>query len=200
MYIVGEAESLWNDYDEDGAVVYWRKKEWTMLQCPVCENVSLHTEYHSFDSLLDIEFVYPKYTFDDFFSNDRSEHYCVPEIIQKSFVSALKSQYNYIQLCLIMMRKTIELICRDQGVYGNSLEQLLESLSRSEKCPGYYCDICQIIRYYGNIAAHVYTKDYILNSNYVNRLLVLLYRLIEYVYIIPAQITKLTPNKTHKYK
>lgn len=191
LYIVGEATSNWNDYDEDGIVIYWREKKWTMLQCPVCENVSLHTEYTGFDTPLEIEYVYPRNTFEGIYSKNRLDGYYVPEHIRITFESALKAQHIDSQLCLISMRKTLELICKDQGAKGHSLEQMMESLIKHKKWPMLYRDICWIIRQCGNIAVHAYMKAPILSTDSIDKLIGYLYGIIEYSYIMPNQISAL---------
>lgn len=188
MYIVGEATSNWNDYDEDEEVVYWREMQWMMLQCPSCENVSVYTEYQAFDTPLEIEYVYPQNTFEGFYSKNRLSSYHVPEKIRYTFETALKVKHIDSQLCLVSMRKTIELICKDQGVTGRSLEQLVESLTKSKKWPEAYYDICWIIRHYGNISVHAYTKELTPNLSHVDKMMDYLYKIIEYLYIMPKQI------------
>ncbi len=147
MYIVGDATSNWNDYDEDDAVVYWREKQWIMLQCPSCENVSVYTEYQAFDTPLDIEYVYPQNTFEGFYSKNRLSSYHVPEKIRSSFESAMKVKHIDSQLCLVSMRKTIELI---------------------------------------------------LTTSNVDKMMEYLYKIIEYLYIMPKQISSLKSQIKHK--
>lgn len=197
MYVVGEATSNWDDYDNEGHIVYWREKHWIMLQCPACEQVSLYTEYQAFDTPLDIEYVYPQNTFEGFYPRNRSNSHYVPREIQDAFETALKVQYINSQLCLVSMRKTLELICKGQGATGSSLEQLVESLI-NRNWPQGYNDICWIIRNYGNIAAHANPDEPILHSSYINELMNYLYKIIEYLYIMPKRMSGLKFSAEYK--
>lgn len=198
MYIVGEATSNWDDYDDDGRIVYWREKNWIMLQCPACKKVSLYTEYQSFDTPTETEYAYPTNTFQSFLSKNRHNSHYVPKHILKAFRSVLKVRYIDSQLCLISMRKTLELICKEQGAAGRSLEQLVESLVINQEWPEGYKDICWIIRNYGNIAAHENSNTSILHISYLNELIDYLYKVIEYLYILPIRISRMKELAEYK--
>lgn len=191
MYMIGEATSNWDDYDDEGNIIYWREKHWIMLQCPACEKISLYTEYQAFDTPLDIEYVYPNNTLEGFNSKNRSDSHYVPQMIRDAFEIALNVQYINSQLCLVSMRKTLEIICKDQDATGRSLEQLVKSLINNRNWPEGNSEICWIIREYGNIAAHANPDKAILHPKFIDELMNCLYKIIEHIYILPKRISRL---------
>ena len=187
------------DYADEQELVdgyNWAK----LFICPVCKKVTyLEERYFSEDFCINEkghmvpsitnEILYPINTFDGG---------KLPAHVQKSYEAALKIRKIDSSMCLIALRKTLEIICNEKGAKGKNLWEKLRYLSDEHILPPALKDASIITKDYGNIGAHdhtIYISDY-----EVNTLVEFVKYILDYLYVIPAKLERmqdqLTQNKS----
>lgn len=97
---------------------------------------------------------YPSETI-DFDSTD------LPSSVIKSFEEAIKCHANQCYVAsAIMVRKTLEELCKDRGATGNNLKKRLEDLRSKIVLPQELLDGLDDLRLLGNDAAHIEAQEY----------------------------------------
>lgn len=126
------------------------------------------------------EILYPTNTF--------SSKY-LPKDIKDAYESALKTRHIDTAICLISLRKTLELVCNDKGANGNNLYIKIEDLSDKEILPKELKNASKITRHFGNIGAH--ETNIKISKQELNKLIELVEYILEYLYILPNKIKEL---------
>lgn len=177
---VNERGILDNDLEEH---LYW-----IMLLCPVCRHVT----------------VLKKYTNECYFNPENDEQYFEKEIIfplnsydlrhvsksiSDSFEAALKIKNIDKDLCLVALRKTLEMICDEKSANGNRLDKKVQDLINRQIFPKDFEAAFWIIRYAGNKAAH--TNKISLQNYELDEIINMLYTIINYLYIMPGKMKML---------
>lgn len=186
MNQVGEHIHRWNeDYSYYGYYIY------SMYKCPVCNKVSFYQEYSDcamqgidekgeIVELVDEEILYP---INSFYSK------YLPKHIKDAYESALKTKNIDIAICLIALRRTLEMICNDKGATGNNLAKKIEDLSKKGILPKELKAASKITKNFGNIGAH--GEDINIYPKELNELIVFVEYILEYLYILPNKIKEL---------
>jgi hypothetical protein len=102
-------------FDEDTGPFVNSEEEfkWEMYYCPVCEKKTLFYTYSNpYADYLSENILYPRFDY------EKKE---VPDKINNSFVSALKTKHDDLSICLLSLRRTLEMICKDKGFNDGSL-------------------------------------------------------------------------------
>ncbi|MEC0297154.1 DUF4145 domain-containing protein [Peribacillus frigoritolerans] len=160
---------------------------YTLYKCPVCSKVTLKS-IESFDGIKDhngrvIEtenILYPVQTGDLKF---------VPELIKSAFESALKTKNVDKVMCAIGLRRTLEMLCYDQGAEGRTLYKKLVDLSDKAIIPKVLDKVSHLIRDLGNAAAH--EKDVEFDIHIINDLIRFTRIILDYVYVIPKELIRI---------
>lgn len=85
----------------------------------------------------------------------------IPASIVSTFEEVITCEANDCYVAsAIMVRRTLEEICADQGATGNNLQKRIEDLSTKIVIPKELKDAMTELRLLGNDAAHVEAKDY----------------------------------------
>jgi len=127
MNIVGEHKYNW-----DEGKGYYGYFNYQMYSCPVCGRVTLNEQYWDISfrganendkevNFIEEEIVYPINTFK---SDD------LPTKIKRAYDSALKTKNIDSAICLIALRRTLEIICSEKGAQGRDLWHKIEDLSK----------------------------------------------------------------------
>jgi hypothetical protein len=157
---------------------------WFLLKCCVCDNISLGNCYVD-DSLgsrgLDfISIVYPMKTYDSFH---------LPKEIYNAYEVALKARYLDGALCLLSLRRTLEIICKQQGEIKGDLVVKIQNLASKGILPTVLKDASDILRKLGNEAAHGDDKQF--DRAQVDQMINFTEAIIDYIYILPNKISKI---------
>lgn len=112
----------------------------------------------------------------------------VPKEVASAFESALKIKKIDSQICLISLRRTLELICKDKDARGRTLEAKINDLILNNIFPKDLENAFSVIREYGNSGAHSQIN---LTDSQLNELISILYSVIDYLYIIPRKSVKM---------
>lgn len=188
--IRGKATESYEDFaDEYGYhVVHWENTDTFMLQCPVCDKITLYSEYTA-QSLMDQAgnpIVYDKIEYPP--NTIKKPH--VPTEIKNAFEAALKVKAIQPELCMVSLRMTLEAICNDREAKGKDLEQKIADLVQKGVLPPIYNDACWIIRKLGNKAVHIdsTSKQY---KKEVVKVIDFMQTIINYLYVFPKDVTNL---------
>jgi len=182
MNLVGEHKYNWDECDGEFHGYY----NYQMFSCPVCGKVTFLEQY--WDSLLSDqndnysskpqeEILYP--------ANKIHVDY-VPPNVKDRYETALKTKNIDSAICLIALRKTLEIICEEKKAKGQSLWTKITDLSKKGILPPELKNASTITKNYGNIGAHgenIYISPFELdlNINFVQYI-------IDYLYILPAKL------------
>lgn len=192
--IVGEYTE-YGDIEQD---YYW-KQTWLMLKCCVCGKISLASVYSGEDTIIacvDGNYEYDK-IYTTHFPVETYKGTNVPENVDNAFSSALKVRYVDNIICLMALRRTLEIICKDKCAEGKTLEKKI--LNLTERCifPQVINEASDILRILGNEAAHGDDVNY--DERIIQEMITYTQIIIEYVYVIPYRIglikAKLISNK-----
>lgn len=170
---------------------YYGFDDTILLQCPVCEKMTLIQECYdsSFGCYIDeygnekdyIEEIqlYPEKNIS--FNN-------VPKEIKNTYESALKIKNVTPDISLIALRKTLELICNHQDATGNNLENKINDLCTKGILSTKLKDVSKITKKFGNIGAHQVIN---IKKKELDYLFDFVKYILEYLYEIPYQINEL---------
>jgi len=85
----------------------------------------------------------------------------IPAAVQSAFEEAIKC---HAQSCFvasaIMVRKTLEELCRDRGAAGGNLKERIKALGTKAVLPQELLDGLDALRLLGNDAAHIESQEY----------------------------------------
>lgn len=186
-YKVTHEEEFYNeDYNE--YIPEWiSDTEWMMLKCCVCDNISLGNEYVdkslASSGLSHISIEYPKTTYDS---------YQMPKEIYGAYEVALKARYLDGALCILSLRRTLEIICKEQGEIKGDLITKVKNLADKGILPSVLKDVSHILRIFGNAAAH--GDDISFTKTQIEHLIEFTETIIDYIYILPKKLEKLKNN------
>ena len=187
MNYVGNTYWTYDEVERNalGDVIYVVQIEheyWHVFECPVCHKPVLISEYcfDAQESRPEIKTEYPTIAV----SRDG-----VPKNIYSAFESAVKTKGIDYSICLLSLRRVLEMICKDKGAEGRDLEKKIDDLIEQNILPSMIEDACWIIRQMGNDAAHadkiaVYTYD-------IEQVIGYVATIIDYLYSLPYRVEKM---------
>lgn len=157
-------------------------EDWYLFECPVCHKPVLISEYciDAIDDYLEIKTEFPAISV----SKDG-----VPKNIYSAFESAVKTKGIDCSICLLSLRRVLEMICKDKKAKGHNLENKLEFLVKNKVLPEMIGDACWIIRQLGNDAAHADKIEVYMND--VEQVIGYLASIIDYLYAMPYRVCKM---------
>lgn len=194
MKYIGKTGWLFEDVDEDiyGHIFsseLLEHMDYYIFECPVCYKPVIVSEH-----CLDINDEIPR--FDIVYPSLNVSSYGVPNEIYLAFESAIKTKEIDYSICLLSLRRVLEMICNDKGAKGKNLESKIKDLVDRNLLPEMIGDACWIIRQLGNEAAHA---DEIEVYNYdVEQVIGYVGTIIDYLYSMPHRISRLKETITKK--
>ena len=157
--------------------------EWYLFRCPVCGNpvlVSVYGFNGMSDDFEDVSVAYPK--IDICYEG-------VPTNIKNAFESAVKTKGIDKAICLLSLRRTLEMICKDKNAVGRDMESKIKNLIEEKVLPEMMTDACWIVRQSGNDAAHA--DDVYFTEYEVQEAIKYVAIIIDYLYSLPVRMSKL---------
>ena len=94
------------------------------------------------------------------------------------------------------LRRTLEIICKDKGAAGNTLEKKIIDLSQKNIFPQVINEASDVLRILGNEAAHGDDINY--DERIVKDMINFTQIIIEYVYVIPYRLGNIKKNIAKK--
>lgn len=183
MYIADFDEPvIEKEYSETGVVLHSSLQEntnWVLYKCPVCNRPILVGDY-TCQSYSESQIVYPS-------MNVNYEG--VPKKIETALESAIKTKQIDKAICLLALRRTLEMICVDKQAVGHTLEDKIQYLIEEKVLPEMLIDACWIIRQNGNSAAH---GDNVNFFDYeVDECIEYMITIVNYLYSMPIRLKSL---------
>lgn len=184
---IGKTEWKNEDIAEDqfGNVINYtliEHEDWCVFECPVCNKPVIISEY-----VFDAADASPERKTE--FPTIAVSPLGVPKEIYSAFESAVKTKGIDYSICLLSLRRVLEMICKDKGAVGRDLEKKIDDLITKKIFPPMIEDACWIIRQMGNEAAHaddikVYTYD-------IEQVIGYVATIIDYLYSLPYRVEKM---------
>jgi hypothetical protein len=184
MNIIGSFTQEENECDIYGRRLGnpYESNEWILLQCPVCNLPTLYCEdnllrEYCADSVVIGEVFYPTNNIDNLY---------VPKEIRSAFESANRTLGIDSAVCLLSLRRTLEMICKQKGIVEGTLENKIKQLVIQHQLPQIMDDICYIIRKAGNDGAHADSIN--LHESEIREIIQYLAITINYLYSMPKRV------------
>lgn len=185
MEVLCEEHEMFGGYDSNEIEEHFY---WTLLKCPVCKKVSLVQQFTD-ETMFDSDNGNRYFFEDNVYPLNQYKMDNVPNHISSTFSAALKVKDIDIDLCLVGLRKVLELICKDNKAVGRTLEKKIEDMIQKNIFPKEMEVAYWVIRQAGNKAVH--DKNSKFTKYDIDEIAILLYSIINYLYIIPKKMIKL---------
>jgi hypothetical protein len=155
--------------------------DYILIHCSSCGQVSLLVFYpgEELGELKDAHILYP---------NIKKVSDNVPLTIKESYQEAIKVKRISNTAFLILIRKSLEFLCRDKGLEGRNLKEQIEKLSKEGIIPEGLYIVAEKLRLFGNFGAHDRVK---ISEEEISLIDDLFSTLIDYVYVLPDKIKKM---------
>ena len=185
------------EYDEWGNVQFQavvEHEDWFVFECPVCHKPVIISEY-CFDAAdypdndWEIETRYPNVAVDP---------EGVPKEIYTAFESAIKTKGIDRSICLLSLRRVLEMICKNENADGKDLQAKIGSLIEKQHFSTAIGDACWIIRQLGNDAAHADQVD--VYDNDIDQIIYYIATIINYLYALPYCTEKMKEKIENRKK
>lgn len=178
-------EEEFYDEEHNANIKEWiSDTEWMMLKCCVCGNISLGSEYIdknlAMNDLSHISIEYPKVIYSS---------YQMPKEIYNAYEVALKARYLDSALCILSLRRTLEIICKQQGETKGDLIDKVKKLADKGILPSVLKNVSHILRIFGNAAAH--GDEVVFTKTQIEHLIEFTETIIDYIYILPEKLERL---------
>lgn len=158
-------------------------EDWHIFECPVCHKPVVISKY-----IMDVAEYVPAEIKIEYPTIAVSPD-GVPKEIYSAFESAVKTKGIDYSICLLSLRRVLEMICKDKGASGGDLEKKIDDLIDKKIFPPMIEDACWIIRQMGNDAAHA---DKIRVYEYeIEQVIGYVATIIDYLYSLPHRVGKM---------
>lgn len=151
---------------------------YTAFACGLCTELTLYikSNLHSPTSRFG-EAIYPK-AYEGFG--------CLPTAVHNAYLEATSVRRISKPAFMLLGRRALEVIAQDQGVWTGNLFSSIAALVSTGKLPPVLAEGSELIRLFGNEAAHPGSTEF--NQHHVDVVDQFLGLLINYLYVIPDQI------------
>jgi hypothetical protein len=169
---------IWREEDAD----IHDRTTWRLLRCPACLRPTLEEIYElEGDPFPEEKILYPSFPQANLISTN------LPHEIAQEYEAALKVRDISDNACAVLIRRTLEVICRHENAKGKDLFIQIQVLATSGHIPQPLADMAHLLRKIGNLGAHA-DEDFITKSD-VTTMIDFLEAILEYLYVAPAKIS-----------
>ena len=159
-----------------------------MFACPVCHKVTLRETY-SDETMMkpynnDMLEYYDKKSI--LFPINNIESSSIPSKVKEAFEAALKTKGIDKNICLMALRRTLELILKDKGATKWGLKDKIEEIAEKGLLPETLKEASSLTKILGDSAAH--DKELEIDQHDVESMAEFVEYIIEYLYIVPDKI------------
>ena len=171
--------------------------EQVVLKCPSCKNYNIInaywdssygkvTESKKYEDIYCGDNVYETILYPVVSELSNGANGIVPNDILKTFRKSLELKPVDSESCLVKLRKTLELICKDKNAIGRNLNDKLKKLFELGILPPTLKSASIITRKLGNMGAH--ESDIEISTTELSSTIKLVEYIIQYIYILPNEI------------
>ena len=159
-----------------------------LFACPVCHRVTLRQTYSDetmicYRNADDLSYYSEKsilYPLSDIESGS------IPSKIKEAYEAALKTKGIDKYVCLMALRRTLELILKDKGATKWGLKDKIEEIAEKGLLPAALKEASSLAKMLGDTAAH--DKDLTIEQYDVEAMAEFIGFIIEYLYVVPDKI------------
>ncbi|WP_378955400.1 DUF4145 domain-containing protein [Pelosinus sp. sgz500959] len=156
---------------------------WNLYFCPVCHNVTLElAQWETYSS-------YPKIVYEIIYPTTISKSHAVPLPIKNAFEAALKVRHLDGAICALSIRRTLEMMCKEEGEIKGNLYEKLTALGKRGVLPPILDKMASVLRTLGNDAAHAGDKDF--PPELVSSMIEFTEIILDYVYVLPSKLAEI---------
>jgi hypothetical protein len=179
-------------YDSDGEFLFTYEDYYYLTCCGTCKGVSIYTDWEMSDKageLKSANLLYP---------HEPKLDQTIPEIVKKSFEEARRVERISPNAFAVLIRRSLELLCKDQNAKGTNLKDQISDLSNRGVIPQTLMKMANTLRFVGNLGAHEIDFDF--ERQETQAMEDFLLAMLEYVYVAPSRIKSLEVSISKKTK
>jgi hypothetical protein len=170
------------DYYENGEIAHRELlgyEYWYVFECPVCNKPVIISQE---------TFSWADYTYRPHieYPSVAVPAEGVPKDIYSAFEASIRTKGIDYAICMLSLRRVLEMICKDKGAEGKDLERMIDNLIEKNILSPAFSDACWIIRQLGNSAAHADKTD--IYAYQVDQVIEYISTIINYLYSMPARV------------
>lgn len=192
----------WEDvdlvYNDIGEIIHrevLEHEDWYIFECPVCNRPVVIRQ----DVLHFADYTYQPVTV---FPSVLVSPEGVPKEIYSAFEAAIRAKGIDCAICLLSLRRVLEMICKEKGAVGKDLEAMIDNLISTGVLSPAFSDACWVIRQLGNNAAHADGGN--MYAYQVEQVIEYVSTIINYLYSMPVRVAKMKERiereKAEKHK
>jgi hypothetical protein len=132
------------------------------------------------------------------YPHERKLDSAIPEIIKKSFEEAKRVERISPNAFAVLVRRSLELLCKDQNAKGTNLKNQISDLCSRGVIPETLMEMANTLRFLGNLGAHEIDFDF--ERQETQAMQDFLVAMLEYVYVAPGRIKSLQESIEKKTK
>ena len=164
-------------------------EDWYLFECPVCHRPVVIRQ----DTIDFVEYSYePVSAFPTYLISTDG----IPEEIHSAFEAAIRTKGIDSAICLLSLRRVLEMICKEKGATGRDLEDKIENLISTGILSSSFADACWVIRQLGNSAAHADRER--IYTYHVEQTIEFVSTIINYLYSMPVRVAKMKAEIENK--
>lgn len=159
-----------------------------MFACPVCRKVTLQETYSDETMVNYCNYDELQYynTKNILYPASNLESTVIPKKVKEAYEAALKTKNIDKYICLIALRRTLELLLKDQGAIKWALKDKIEEIATKGLLPDTLKEASSLAKLLGDTAAH--DKELEIDQHDVEVMAEFVGFIIEYLYIVPDKI------------
>ena len=182
-----EGQYSWGSRDigyEDFGFQY----EYELFVCPVCHKVTLREIYSDETMISSVQHGQMEQCNDKkiLYPINSIENNSIPVKIKESYDAALKTKNIDKYVCLMALRRTLELILKEKGATKWGLKDKIEEIAKKGILPDTLKEASSLTKILGDSAAH--DKEIEIDQLDVESMTEFVRFIIEYLYVIPDKI------------
>lgn len=181
-------EYSWGSRDIDFSEIEFFYK-YELFSCPVCHKVTLRETYGD-ETMMDYYTCDQVSYYDEkniLFPINSINSNSVPQKIKEAYAAALKVKEIDKFVCLMALRRTLELLLKDKGATKWGLKDKIEEIAEKGLLPDALKEASSLAKILGDTAAH--DKEIEIDQQDVEAIAEFIRFIIEYLYIVPDKIS-----------
>lgn len=162
--------------------------EYELFACPVCHKVTLR-EVYSDENMIDFRDFDQMLYYDEkriLYPLSNVESNSVPGKVKEAYEAALKTKSIDKYVCLMALRRTLELLLKDKGATKWGLKDKIEEIAAKGLLPDTLKEASSLAKMLGDTAAH--DKELEIDQYDVEAMVEFIGFIIEYLYVVPDRI------------
>jgi hypothetical protein len=158
--------------------------DYKLYFCPVCGNVTL-TKTSVFSEDMD-EYGRPMPRRETLYPILRWKSQNMPRNVSHAFEAAIRVRHIDGAICLLSLRRTLEMMCRNRGATHGTLYDKLRKLSHDGTLPPIVESMATVLKTVGNAAAHADDTNF--SDELVESMIDFTQTILDYVYHLPQTL------------